>query len=104
MRIFLWVVSVLFGGLSLVASVSQMRSEEKPVSAVVMAAGALMLLAAVGCGIGAKGFDFVLAIIGCAAICAAAIWNGVRSGRFHLLHHVIRILLSAALIVGFVFL
>ena len=104
MRILLWVVSALFGGLSLIASLSQMKGEEKPAAAGWMAAGSLMLLAAVGCGIGAKEFDFIVALVGCAAICAAAIWNGMKSGQFHLRHHIIRGLLSIALIVGFILL
>ncbi len=104
MKILLCVVSVAFGILSMIASVSQMKNEKKPFSAILMALGSLVLLAAVICSISAQPFDYILALLGCLAMCAAAIWNGIKSKSFHIQHHIIRILLSLLLIIGFAFL
>ena len=101
MRIILCVVSVLFGGLSMTAALSQMKGEKKPVSAILMIAGSLSLLAAVVCNALEQRVDYMVALPGCAAICAAAILNGKKSGQFHIQHHIIRIALSLVLIVGF---
>ncbi len=101
MQIFLWIVSVLFGVLSAVAAISQIWGKRTSFPAWIMFAGALLLLAAVVCnGIGRQ-FDFVVALLGCTAICAAALANGIKSKQLHILHHVIRIVFSAALLVGF---
>ncbi len=106
MQIVLCVVSVLFGGLSLLAAVSQIKakSEKKPLPALTMAVGALILFASVICNIAAWRFDYIIAVLGCAAICAAAIMNGIKSGQFHIQHHIIRITLSVILTVGSIFL
>ena len=45
--------------------------------------------------------DWVIALPGCIAICAAAIWNGKKSGQLHLQHHIIRMAMSLLLIIGF---
>ena len=47
MRIILCIVSVLFGGLSMIAAFSQVKREQKPISAILMIFGSLLLLAAV---------------------------------------------------------
>lgn len=97
----LWIVSVLFGGLSAVAAISQIKTEKEPFPAVWMLAGSALLLAAAACGIGKQSYDVLLALLGCAGICAAAIMNGQMSGSFHIRHHIIRIALSLLLIIGF---
>ncbi len=106
MQIFLCIVSALFGILSAIAAIrsaaiSQIWDKKTSFPAWVMLAGALLLLAAVLCnGVGWR-FDFFVALPGCTAICAAALANGVKSGQLHILHHIIRIVLSGALLVGF---
>ncbi len=54
MQVLLCVVSVLFGGLSMIASIIQMKSENKPISDEVMAIGSLLLIAAAVCNISAQ--------------------------------------------------
>lgn len=104
MNIFLCVVSIAFGGLSLLAAVSQMRAEKSSFSAGLMMGGSLLLLAAVVCNFAKLEYDFVFALTGCAAICVSAIRNGLKSGNFHIQHHIVRITLSLILIVGFILL
>ncbi len=101
MKIALCTVSVLFGALSMLAAFVQAKNEKKPVPAVIMTAGSLLLLAAVICNTAGQQADFIVALIGCIAICAAAIMNGVKSGQLHIQHHIIRIALSVILVVGF---
>ncbi len=98
------IVSVILGGLSLVAAISQMKDDKKSAPAVLMIIGSAMLISAVICNLAKQQFDFVLALIGCAAICIAAICNGLKSGDFHIQHHIIRITLSLILVGGFVLL
>ena len=101
MKIILCIVSVLFGGLSLLAAAAQLKGEKKSPSGRMMAAGSLVLLAAVLLNIFGQKYDAAAAVLGCVPICAAAIMNGIKSKNFHILHHVIRIALSIILILGF---
>ena len=104
MNIVLCIVSFLFGGLSLIAGVVQVKAEKKPMPALIMILGSLLLIAAAICNLAKQPYDFILALIGCGAICAAAIWNGLKSKNFHIQHHIIRAVLSIALTVGFILL
>lgn len=101
MRILVVGVSAILAILSFIAAVSQLKTKEP--SHVLMAFGAAVLLAAVVINILSFGFDWIVGLIGAGMICAAAIWNGKRSGNFHIQHHVIRIVLSILIVVGFVF-
>ena len=104
MNVVLCIVSILFGGLSLIAAISQVRHDKKSTPAVFMIIGSVMLISAAICNLAKQQYDYVPALIGCAGICAAAICNGLKSGNFHIQHHIIRITLSLVLIVGFVLL
>lgn len=101
MRILVVGVSAVFAILSLIAAVSQLKTKEP--SHVLMVSGADVLFAAAVINILSYGFDWIVGLIGAGLICAAAIWNGKRSGNFHIQHHVIRIVLSILIVVGFVF-
>ncbi len=101
MQIPLCAVSVLFGGLSTAAAFSQLKKEKKSGPAILMIAGSALLLAAVLCNILDQRADWAVALFGCAAICAAALRNGVKSGQVHIRHHIIRMALSLILVVGF---
>ncbi len=101
MQGFLCIASVLFGGLSLLAAISQIKSEKRATPALIMVAGTLLLLAAVVCNRAGGRWDAFLAFFGCAAICAAALLNGVKSKQLHIQHHIIRIALSVILVAGF---
>ncbi len=102
MKTALYIVSIAFGGLSLVAAASQIRTDKRPYSHIMMAVGSLGLFAAVACGIAGQDFDWIPALAGGALICAAAVWNGKKSGNFHIQHHIVRILLSLILVAGFI--
>ena len=104
MNVVLCIVSIFFGGLSLIAAISQIRTEKKSMSAILMIVGSVMLISAIICNLAKQQYDYILALIGCSAICAAAIQNGLKSGNFHIQHHIIRITLSLVLTIGYVLL
>ena len=104
MQVALCIVSVLFGGLHIIAAVSQLKSDKKSVPASIMITGSLLLIGAVICNALRKPLDYIPALLGCAMICAAAIMNGVKSHELHIQHHIIRAALASALAAGFVLL
>lgn len=95
-------VAVLFAVLHLIAAISQLIKKSSPAQAVLMLAGALgVLAAAIDCAMGGA-FDWLLMLAGGAMVCAAAIWNGKRSGAFHLSHHIVRAVVVIILILSFI--
>ena len=57
MKAILCIVSVLFGGLSMIAAVSQIKSDKKSAPALIMITGSLLLFAAVICDLLGQPFD-----------------------------------------------
>ena len=104
MNIALCIVSILFGGLSLLAATVQIIAQKKPMPAIIMIIGSVILISAAICNFAGQQFDFVLSAIGCTAICFAAVRNGLKSGNFHIQHHIIRIAVSVILTIGFILL
>ena len=104
MNIALCIVSILFGGLSLLAAIVQIIAQKKAMPAIFMIAGSVVLICAAICNFAGLQFDFVLALVGCGAICFAAVLNGLKSGNFHVQHHIIRIAVSVILTIGFILL
>ena len=105
-RSFLWAVSALFGGLSTYAAYVQMRDLHYRTPCALMIAGGVALLCAVFSDMGDRDAAEVMisAACGCVMICAAAMWNGKRSGNFHIRHHIIRIVLCVFILAGFFYL
>lgn len=101
MRILLCVISLAFGALSMTAALSRIKAKEGELSHVTMAVGSIFLIGSVIFNILNFGIDWIVALIGTAMICIAAVWNGKRNGNFHIQHHVIRIALSFVLVIGF---
>lgn len=106
MRIVIGVFALLFGGLHLVAGLTQSKAQDPAARgfAIVMVCGGIALAAAgvahmTGANSGWK--DALAALPGCLLICVAAYENGRRSGNFHLSHHLIRGGIAALLIAGF---
>ena len=104
MRILLCIISVAFGALSMTAALSRIKAKEGELSHILMSVGSLFLITSVIFNILNLDFDWIVALIGTAMICIAAVWNGKRNGNFHIQHHIIRIILSSVLVIGFFFL
>lgn len=104
MRYVLYIITALYGVLSFIAAFSQLKKTERKNSYAVMAAGALILIAAIGLHLISIPFNWAAALVGGALICGCAIYNGKKSGNFHIIHHIIRFGISALIIAGFILL
>ncbi len=99
----LWVLSVLFAVLSMYGAACQVRNPQFKQPCILMIAGGAVLIGAVAASLDGLPYDWPVALAGCAAICAAAMWNGKRCNNLHLKHHVLRIAFCLLVVVGFYF-
>lgn len=97
----IWLFSFLFGALTIYGASIQVRQPLYHKSCGLMIAGGAVLLAAIGVSALGLVWDWAVALAGCAAICAAAYWNGRICGVIHWRHHLIRVLFCSILVVGF---
>lgn len=104
MKIVICILSVLFGGLSMLAAITQLKADRNRRSPMIMTIGGVLLLAAVLFLLLHWEADWILALAGNAMICGSALYNGISGDNFHLQHHVIRIALALVLTAGFIFL
>lgn len=102
LRIAVCAAAALFSLLCLTAAGSQAVKAPKP-SHIVMALGSILLLAAVLVNVLGSSLDWLAALLAGGLLCGAAIQNGRRAGSLHLSHHIVRILLCALLVIGFIF-
>lgn len=97
----IWLFSLLFGGLTIYGAFVQVRQPLYRKSCSLMIAGGFVLLAAIAVSMAGLIWDWAVALAGCAAICAAAYWNGRICGVIKFKHHLVRILFCSILVVGF---
>lgn len=102
MKYVLYAFTALYGLLSFIAAISQIKKAKKKASFVIMAVGALILVAAIVIDIISLPYSWVGTTVGGLLICGAAIYNGKASGNFHTTHHIIRFAVILLLIVGFI--
>ena len=107
MKYVLFGISAVYALLSILAAVVGMRraelaSNHKDTHITMLCGGVLLLTAGVTLLAGWRG-DWLLSIVGCACISAAAFVNG-RRGEFHIGHHIVRFAVAAAITVGFMLL
>ena len=88
----IWLFILLFGGLNVYGASVQVRQPPYRKSCSLMIAGGIVLLASIGVSLKGLVWDWVVALVGCAAICAAAYWNGRICGVINPRHHIVRIL------------
>ncbi len=100
MKIAVSILVILFGLLSAAAPAVQLRNQERRIANYIMLLGGILLAAGGVCKLAAPAPALPLAIVGAVAVCGAAIANGLKNGKVHILHHVIRIAVSILLIVG----
>ncbi len=94
-----WVLCVLYGGLTLFASVSAAAGGTAPGwAALIMGIGSVGLLAAL---IFAKGAKWYLACLPLLALQAGALLDGLATGSTNWLHHAVRLAVSAVLLLLF---
>ena len=104
--IILCAIAVLFGLLHIIAAASQLGKKKKKryITSWTMIIGGLLMIQAVVLCVFGSALDWGSALLGGLLICFAAFMNGRRSGNMHKIHHVIRGLIAAAIVVGFLLL
>lgn len=99
MNILVGVLTILFGGLHAIAAAAKLRTTQGSGNDIIMLVGAIAVLIAGIASCFAMSKDWIPALPGMLLIAIAAICNGLQS-NFHIHHHIIRIAISAALLVG----
>ena len=105
-------IAALFALLHIIAAASQLGKQDKKgkkvkkryVSHWMMIIGGLLMIQAVVLCIFGSALDWASALLGGLFVCFAALMNGRRSGNMHKIHHIIRAVIAAAIVVGFVLL
>lgn len=105
MRIVVGIFALLFGGLHLIAGLTQAKAKDPAARgfAISMVCGGIAVICAAIIhlmGHLSGGQDVISAVTGCLLICAAAYANGRRSGNFHPAHHIIRGTAAVLLVAG----
>lgn len=101
MRQALYVLADLYAVLSTVAAAYQIRRSKERDAPIIMIAGGAVLLLAIFLHMRGWGMSWLLTLIGCGMISTSAFLNGRRSDSFHPFHHVIRFAVMVLLTVGF---
>ncbi len=101
MKTVICIVALIYGVLSVLACLTQIKVKERRPANIVMMSGGIMLAAASVLKWLNMSVSVVLAILGSVMICAAAIGNGIKNGKVHISHHMVRIAISCILILGF---
>ena len=103
MKIVICIIALIYGALCILAPLTQIKVKDRRLANIVMLGGGIILIVASVLKWVSVSFAVVLAILGSAMICAAAISNGIKNGKVHISHHIVRIAISCALAVGFIF-
>lgn len=99
----LCIITVLYALLNIIAALLQMIKTKQKDTSAAMQCGGLFLLFASNLHMRAIPYSWIFAAIGGLLICIAAFINGRRSESFHASHHIIRLVITLALVAGFIF-
>lgn len=102
MKIVICIIALIYGTLCVLAPVTQIKVKDRRLANIVMLGGGILLIAASVLKLLNVSFSVALAILGSLMICAAAISNGIRNGKVHISHHIVRIAISCILVIGFI--
>lgn len=100
MKIAVSIIAMLYGLVSAAAPLSQMKDKEKRLPSVIMLCGGLTLILGAVLKLLSLPCSAAAAAAGALAICVA-VMNGLKNKKLHVMHHVIRLLISCALVAGF---
>lgn len=103
MKIAVCIISLLYGLLSVYAPFTQLKAKDRRLANMIMLLGGILLAIASVLEWLNVSVAAVLAVLGCTMICVAAIWNGIKNGKVHISHHIVRIAVSCVLAAGFIF-
>lgn len=99
-------VAALFGLLHIIAATSQLGKKKKKryISSWTMIIGGLLMIQAVVLCVFGSELDWGSALLGGLFVCFAALMNGRRSGNMHKMHHIVRAVIAACIVIGFILL
>ena len=103
MKTVICIAALVFSGLHAFAALTQIQKSEHRANHLWMLIGAMAVLAGVVLCLPDCALDWLIALTGFILIACAALQNGRNSQNVHIGHHVIRMLLFAALSIGFFF-
>lgn len=102
MNYVLYAFTALYAILSIFASIVQIKNTKAKISPFIMIIGGIILIAAVFLHIFSVPFNWVGVITGGLLISLAAFVNG-KKGEFHAVHHIIRLVVTGLLTLGYIF-
>jgi len=101
MKYVVFALTLVYALVSLYASLPIWKKPDRRLTAILMTAGGVVLIAtAIFCLTG-WAMDWLLCIIGTLLLVEAAVLNGARVGRTHPKHHAVRLIITLLLIIGF---
>lgn len=103
MQIVKAVSSFTYGLLYLVAGIKQYRSAEKKRNPLLIIIGSIFVLDGAIYDFFPNRLDYLIEIVGCAMICIGTYLNGKDSDNIHLSHHLIRAVISVAIVLLYIF-
>lgn len=104
MRYAVYAVALIYALLCGYAACAPLKAAEKQKgTSALMLAGSLILILAIILHAMETPYSWAIVLAGGALICVAAFLNGKRSGTLHIWHHVVRFILTALLVLGFLF-
>ncbi len=97
-----YVIADLYGILSVAAALIQIKKENKKITPCIMICGGCIMIFAVILHILNFSLSWLIALIGGLLISTAAFINGKSGEKFHPVHHIIRLIVTSLLTLGFV--
>lgn len=101
MKYVVFALALIYALVSLYASLPVWKKADRRLTAILMTAGAVLLIATAILSLTGWSADWLLCIIGSLLLVEAAVLNGARVGRTHPKHHAVRFIITLALVIGF---
>lgn len=89
-----FIIAIIYAALMIFAIV---KSKQKNISSLFIGGGCILILAYCLSGMIWKTTYIIILIIGMAGISAGAFLNGVKQNNVHITHHIIRLIVEAAI-------
>lgn len=99
----IYAVTALYALLSITAAFVQIKKENKKITPCMMICGGGIVILSVILHILHFSLSWITALVGGLLICAAAYINGKKGEKFHPVHHIVRLVFTAMLTIGFIF-
>ena len=101
MKYVVFALALIYALVSLYAALPVWKKPDRRLTAILMTAGAVILIVTAVLCLTGWAMDWLLCIIGTLLLVEAAVLNGARVGRTHPKHHAVRFVITLVLIVFF---